>query len=91
MQPFHKFNSSKLIPSLIKKLQSNQSICLISDSGTPLISDPGSRSCKKMPENNIDVFSVPGPSAVIASLLQGFNLINFSFRGFFPRNKKILN
>ena len=89
MQPFHKFNSSKLIPSLIKKLQSNQSICLISDSGTPLISDPGQDLVKKCLENNIDVFSVPGPSAVIASLVvSGFQSINFSFRGFFPRNKK---
>ena len=89
LKPFHKFNSLKLIPLLIKKLKMGISIALISDSGTPIISDPGSDLVCICNQNNIKVFSLPGPSAPIASLvLSNFSKTSFSFRGFFPRQKK---
>ena len=89
LKPFHKFNSKKLSPVIIKELQSGQSMALISDAGTPLISDPGSDLVKNCLENNIKVFSIPGPSAPIASyILSNFSENSFLFRGFFPKQKK---
>ena len=89
MQPFHKFNSKYKTPEVIKKLSSNFSIAITTDSGTPLISDPGADLVKECFENNLSVFSLPGPSAPIASfVLSAFQSENFTFRGFFPRQKK---
>ena len=89
MQPFHKFNSKDKIPGIIKKINSNLSIAITTDSGTPVISDPGADLIKECFENNLSVFSLPGPSAPIASLvLSVFQSENFTFRGFFPRQKR---
>ena len=89
MQPFHKFNSKNKIPGIIKKISSKLSIAITTDSGTPLISDPGADLVKECFENNLNVFSLPGPSAPIASVaLSAFLSDNFAFRGFFPRQKK---
>ena len=89
MQPFHKFNSKNKIPDIIKKINSNLSIALTTDSGTPIISDPGADLVKNCLENKLNVFSLPGPSASIASfVLAGLKSENFIFRGFFPRQKK---
>ena len=92
LKPFHKYNSKKVIPGILKKLKLGQTIALISDSGTPIISDPGSDLIKVCVENKINVFSVPGPSAPTASIvLSNFSNTIYSFRGFFPRqNKNIL-
>ena len=89
LKPFHKFNSKKSIPNLINKLKTGISIAIISDSGTPTISDPGSDLVLSCNLNKINVFSLPGPSAPILSItLSNFSKTSFSFRGFFPRNKK---
>ncbi len=89
IQSFHKFNSKNKIPGIIKKISSNFSIAITTDSGTPLISDPGADLVKECFENNLSVFSLPGPSAPIASfVLAAFQSENFTFRGFFPREKK---
>ncbi len=89
LRPFHKFNSKRVIPSILKKLQSGFSVALISDSGTPIISDPGSDLIKACSENKIKIFSIPGPSAPTASIvLSNFSSTAYSFRGFFPRQKK---
>ena len=89
LKPFHKFNSTKSIPSIIQKIQSGLSIAIISDAGTPIISDPGSDLIKICNENKINVFSLPGPSATVASyVLSSFANNSFMFRSFFPRNKK---
>ncbi len=89
LKPFHKFNSKESIPSIIKKLQAGFSIAIISDAGTPIISDPGSDLIKICEENNINVFSLPGPSATISSyVLSSFAQKSFIFRSFFPRHKK---
>ena len=89
LKPFHKFNSKSLIPEIIKKLENNEIISLISDAGTPLISDPGNDLINKCIERNIKFFSIPGPTSVIASLVaSGITTNDFTFLGFIPRIKK---
>ena len=89
LKPFHKFNSKKSIPLLIKMLHLGKSMALISDAGTPLISDPGADLVKCCIKKDIKVFSIPGPSATIGSfVLSNFAEKSFLFRGFFPRQKK---
>ena len=89
LKPFHKFNSKSLIPEIIKKLENNEIISLISDAGTPLISDPGNDLINKCIEKNIKFYSIPGPTSVIASLVaSGITTNNFTFLGFIPRVKK---
>lgn len=91
LKPYHKFNAKRVIPGLVKKLHDGNKIALISDAGTPAISDPGSDLIYNCYENNIKIFSLPGPSAPIASLvLSTFAENCFSFRGFFPRQKKYM-
>ena len=89
LKPFHKFNSKSLIPEIIKKLENNEIISLISDAGTPLISDPGYDLINKCIERNIRFYSIPGASSVIGSLIaSGMPTNNFTFLGFIPRIKK---
>lgn len=79
--------SDKIINLLIE----GKSIALVSDAGTPLISDPGSILIKKCHDNNIKVISVPGPCAAISAIvLSGFDLSRFSFFGFLNNPKKEL-
>jgi len=89
LKPFHKFNSKSLIPEIVKKLENNEIISLISDAGTPLISDPGNDLINKCIERNIRFYSIPGASSVIGSLIaSGMPTNNFTFLGFIPRIKK---
>jgi 16S rRNA (cytidine1402-2'-O)-methyltransferase len=76
---------------ILKRLLSGQSVALISDAGTPGISDPGAVLIKKTIEENIQVVSIPGPSALIAALsLSGLPSNEFAFIGFLPpkRNQR---
>jgi 16S rRNA (cytidine1402-2'-O)-methyltransferase len=73
---------------IIKRLQSGQSVALISDAGTPGISDPGEVIIKRAIEEGFDVIPVPGPSALIAALsVSGLPLREFTFTGFLPSKK----
>ena len=73
---------------IIKKLHSGKSVALISDAGTPGISDPGSVLIRKAIEEDIPVVSIPGPSACIAALsLSGLPAEEFTFLGFLPSKK----
>ncbi len=73
---------------IMKRLHSGQSVALVSDAGTPGISDPGAILIKKAIEENIQVISIPGPSACIAALsLSGLPTEQFSFIGFLPSKK----
>ncbi len=86
---YHKFNENERSNEVINMLQSGKNIALITDAGTPCISDPGSVIVKKCIENEINVFSIPGPSAVIAALsLSGLTISNFAFYGFLERKEK---
>ena len=86
----HKFNENKNLPRITKLLKSGLIISVISDAGTPSISDPGSiliRSCLK---NFIKVIPLPGPSSVSSAIsISGFSE-KFFFYGFFPEKKKQL-
>jgi len=76
---------SKKLDILVEELKSGKSIALVSDSGTPAISDPGSIVISNCVENDIPVISVPGANALIHSLvLSGFNNKKFFFQGFLP-------
>lgn len=73
---------------IMKRLCSGQSVALVSDAGTPGISDPGSILIKRAIEENIQVVSIPGPSACIAALsLSGLPTEQFTFIGFLPSKK----
>ena len=88
----HKFNEKKNVEKIIEYLKSGKIISLISDAGTPSISDPGSILVNECINNEIKIFPIPGPSAVAAAVsISGFS-DKFIFYGFFPeKNKDFLN
>ena len=80
----HKFNEKKNLTKIIKLFEEDIIISLISDAGTPSISDPGSLLVKECIKKNINIFPLPGPSAVSSALsISGFS-DKFFFYGFFP-------
>src|SRR5690606_8011195 len=84
----HTHNASQKISFLIEKLQNGESIALISDAGTPLISDPGFKLVRAAQEQSIKVTPVPGACAAIAALSAvGLPSDRFSFEGFLPSKK----
>jgi len=86
---YHDHNESQQTQNLIGKLQAGQSIALISDAGTPLISDPGYQLVKQAHENNITVIPVPGPCALITALsASGLPSDRFTFEGFLPSKQR---
>ena len=86
----HKFNEKKNIKHILNSLKNNNIISIISDAGTPTISDPGGILINECIKNNIDVFPVPGPSAATAAIsVSGFS-DNFLFCGFLPEKKQEL-
>ncbi|WP_440908827.1 16S rRNA (cytidine(1402)-2'-O)-methyltransferase [Candidatus Pelagibacter sp.] len=87
----HKFNEVKNLEKIMNLLKSDQLISIISDAGTPTISDPGSKIINECIKNNIDVIPVPGASAVSTAVsISGFSE-RFYFYGFFPEKDKIIN
>ena len=87
----HKFNEKKNITRVIQQLNSGKIISLISDAGTPCISDPGSILVKECINNDIKIFPIPGPSAVATAVsISGFS-DKFLFYGFFPEKKDRLS
>ena len=84
----HKFNEAKNLNKIIDLLKSKETISLISDAGTPSISDPGAILVNECIKNNISVIPVPGPSAVATAIsISGFSE-KFFFYGFLPEKKK---
>ena len=87
----HKFNEVKNLEKIISLLKSDQLISIVSDAGTPTISDPGSKIINECIKNNIDVIPIPGASAVTTAVsISGFSE-RFYFYGFFPEKDKIIN
>ena len=83
---YHEHNEAKETPRLVARLQAGDSIALISDAGTPLISDPGSRLVRAAIDAGINVVPVPGASSVLAALVaSGLPVERFAFFGFLPR------
>jgi 16S rRNA (cytidine1402-2'-O)-methyltransferase len=86
----HKFNESKNLNKIIDLLKSGEIISLISDAGTPSISDPGAILVNECIKNNIKVIPIPGPSAVASAVsISGFSE-KFIFYGFLPEKKQAL-
>ncbi len=84
----HEHNEEKLVAQLIGNLQQGQSVALVSDAGTPLISDPGYRLLRAAHEKGIRVSPVPGASSVVAALsVAGLPTNRFCFEGFLPAKK----
>tara|TARA_Y100001935_G_scaffold184714_1_gene153297 strand:+ start:143 stop:1003 length:861 start_codon:yes stop_codon:yes gene_type:complete len=90
MISYHDHNEESQIPQIMKKLLQGQQIALVSDAGTPLISDPGFKLVLKCSEYGIKVSPIPGPSALIAALsVSGLPTSSFKFEGFLPRKKAL--
>ena len=87
LQSLHDFNESKKISSVIEQLQSGVDLGLVSDAGTPLISDPGYKLVSAAQQSGICVRSIPGASALTASLsIAGIPTDRFIFEGFLPKS-----
>ncbi len=82
----HQHNEDKASPVLLEKLRAGQSIALVSDAGTPLLSDPGMPLVKMVKDAGLDVVPIPGACALIVALsAAGLPVSQFSFEGFLPR------
>jgi len=89
MTSYHEYNKVEKAYTLIEKLAAGQNIALITDAGTPAISDPGEVLVKMCHEAGIPVTSLPGPAALITALtLSGLSTRRFCFEGFLPAEKK---
>lgn len=89
MVTYHEHNAAEAGPKLLAALAAGQSVALVSDAGTPLISDPGYRLVQDARAQNIQVYPVPGPSAVLAALsASGMPTDDFRFIGFLPAKEK---
>jgi len=82
---YHDHNEEECSPYVIQLLQEGEAVALVSDAGSPLISDPGYKLVKKCRDSDIKVFAVPGASAVICALqISGLPTNRFMFAGFIP-------
>lgn len=85
---YHKFNEHASIKVLIDRLQGGESMALVSDAGTPAISDPGYLLVRACIDNNIEIEVLPGATAFVPALiLSGFPTNSFVFEGFLPHKK----
>tara|TARA_A100001011_G_scaffold136330_2_gene143783 strand:- start:21862 stop:22530 length:669 start_codon:yes stop_codon:yes gene_type:complete len=96
IRSFHMHNEHRKLSEVISKLKSGQTIAIISDAGTPGISDPGFLLVREALANDIEVVCLPGPTALIPALIQsGLSADRFVFEGFLPpkkgRNKRLEN
>jgi 16S rRNA (cytidine1402-2'-O)-methyltransferase len=92
---YHKFNEQKELQKIIEYLNEGKILSLISDAGTPILSDPGLLLIRTCIENNIEIFPLPGPSVITTAVsISGFD-DKFLFYGFLPKNEnelvKIIN
>ncbi|MBO5712966.1 MAG: 16S rRNA (cytidine(1402)-2'-O)-methyltransferase [Clostridia bacterium] len=86
---YHKFNEVKETEPVINLLKEGKNVALITDAGTPVVSDPGNVLTKALSENGIEFTVVPGATACISALLlSGLDASNFTFIGFLPEKKK---
>ena len=88
MHSHHKFNEHKTVDSVVQRIKSGQVVALISDAGTPAISDPGFLIVRQCVENDIDVECLPGATAFVPALVaSGLPNDRFCFEGFLPQKK----
>lgn len=88
MQSHHKFNEHKTLQHVVEKIKSGQNVALISDAGTPAISDPGFMLVRACVEQEIEVECLPGATAFVPALVtSGLPNDRFCFEGFLPQKK----
>ena len=89
MISFHRHSTENKLEEIIEKIKSGKNIAVVSDAGTPIISDPGEDIVKRAIEEKIEIIPIPGPCALIAALIaSGISAKEFTFLGFLPLNKK---
>ena len=92
LKSYHQHNEHKILDELISQLNSGKNIALISDAGTPGISDPGFLLIREAIEKNISIISLPGATAFVPALINsGLPCNEFSFYGFLPQKKRQAN
>jgi 16S rRNA (cytidine1402-2'-O)-methyltransferase len=92
LHSFHQFNEKKQQERVLQDLEQGRVIALISDAGSPLISDPGFFLVQECIQRNLAISAIPGPCSLILALqLSGFNPARFQFIGFLPRETGPLN
>lgn len=85
---YHLHNEHKIVPQLVEKMQAGQTFALITDAGTPGISDPGFLLIRACIQASIEVICLPGATAFVPALVQsGFSTDSFVFEGFLPQKK----
>lgn len=88
MRPHHKFNEHATVEALAQTIEAGRDVALVSDAGTPGISDPGFLLVRTCIEHGIEVETLPGATALIPALVQsGFPCDKFCFEGFLPQKK----
>ncbi len=88
MQSHHKFNEHKMVESVVNRIKGGETVALISDAGTPGISDPGFLVVRECVRNNIEVQCLPGATAFVPALVaSGLPNEKFCFEGFLPQKK----
>lgn len=88
MQRFHNFNEHKVVDVLVKRMQDGEVMALISDAGTPGISDPGFLIARASLQAGLLIECLPGPTAFVPALLKsGLGADRFTFEGFLPQKK----
>lgn len=86
MSAYHEHNEAREAPRLVRRMLDGESIALISDAGTPLLSDPGARLVTAALDAGVRVVPIPGPSALLSALVAcGISTERFTFFGFLPR------
>lgn len=87
---YHRHNEDIKTDFLIQKILNGENIAIVTDAGTPGISDPGEEIVKEAIKNNIDIIPIPGACALINAIIaSGLNTKQFAFYGFLPLNKKL--
>lgn len=88
MQSYHKFNEHKAVEHLVERLKAGETMALISDAGTPGISDPGFLLARECVRSGVEVQCLPGPTAFVPALVaSGLPCDKFVFEGFLPQKK----
>lgn len=85
---YHIHNEHQIVNDIVSDLENGQRMALVSDAGSPAVSDPGFLLVRECVKNNIEVFSIPGPTALISALqISGLPTDRFVFEGFLPVKK----
>lgn len=88
MQSHHKFNEHQTVEGIVSRIKGGENVALISDAGTPAISDPGFLIVRECVRNGVDVQCLPGATAFVPALVSsGLPDERFCFEGFFPQKK----